>query len=268
MGEAKLLTKGFVMRYFLAPLGLGLFLCSFSAVAAAPVDIGGGIEQFSWQELDDAGGKLLKESGQRLYVSVASEEMVSDRWTYAFRGRLYSGTVKCDGAAVGGVSCSGNNADYDGISAIIDFTGRLLSADGQYSDWGLRFGIGGETWRHHLQGSNGYSDTYTVGLGRLGIAYTPPQGWFGEAGAKYPLAVSEKVDLYDGVTLNPQGAFSLYATVGYNFNWRWSVKGYYDSYRFKASDSKALYDAGTYVSDISQPESKMDSLGINLGFFF
>ncbi|HEY0719809.1 MAG TPA: hypothetical protein VGE50_01010 [Gammaproteobacteria bacterium] len=254
------------MHRLLALMGLSLIVTA--PLYAAPVQIGGGVEQFDWQEHDGGGNKLLKESGQRLFVGVEAENDVSNRWTYGFRGRVYSGTVDCDGQLKAGSSCA-SDSDYDGVAITADFTGRFIGSAGDYSDLGLRLGVGGEAWRRHPNDSAiSYTEEYVVTFGKLGLAYIPEQGLFGEAGAKYPFSISEDVKLYDHVTLSPQGAFSLYASVGYNFHQRWVIKGYYDSYRFKASDPKPLYDGGVSVGDVVQPESKMDTFGLNLGFYF
>ena len=251
------------MRCLLALIGLSCAVPAF----AAPVDIGGGMEQFVWQEYATGGSKLLKESGQRLFMSVEAENEVSDRWTYGFFGKIYSGTVNYDGQLMSGTPYS-TDSDYNGILADIDFTGRFLASNGEYSDLGLRFGLGGDAWRRHILGTNGYTEEYVVVFGKLGLAYMPQEGWFGDVGAKYPFSVNEDVKLYDHVSLSPQGTFSLYATAGYNFNQRWSVKGYYSGYRFKASDSKPLTNGGVLVSDVYQPRSTMDLYGLTVGIYF
>jgi len=253
------------MRRLFALMGLSVTLAA--PLHASPVDIGGGVEHFVWQEYDPAGGKLLKESGQRLFVSLGADNEVSDRWIYGFRGRLYSGTVNCNGQLKTGTTCT-QDTDYEGISATADFTGRFIGTDGRYSDLALRLGLGGEGWRRRVQGAGSFTEEYTVLFGKLGFAYIPEQGLFGEAGVKYPLSVHEDVKLYDSVSLSPQGAFSPFATVGYNFNQRWSIRGYYDGYRFKSSDPKPLYDGGVFVRDVSQPKTNMDTFGITVGFYF
>lgn len=250
----------------------GLSFCVAGPLFAAPVDISGGVEHYVWQEYDSGGSKLLKESGQRLFVAVEAENQVSNRWTYGFRGRIYSGTVDYDGQSLTSTAHS-TDSDYDGVAITADFTGRFRGMTEEYSDWGLRFAFGGEAWRRHIrsQGTvSGYTEEYAVAFGKLGLAYIPAQGWQGEVGAKYPFSVEEDVDIYDDVSLSPKGAFSLYGRVGYNFNQRWSVKGYYDSYRFNASDPEPLTNNGVPVGPepIVQPESKMDTFGISAGFYF
>jgi len=252
------------MRRFFALMGLSFALAP--PLNASPVDIGGGVEHFVWQEYDDAGGKLVKESGPRFFVSVEATNEVSERWIYGFRGRLYTGTVNCDGQLKAG-ECLSLDTDYDGIAITADFTGRFINSEGNYSDLGLRFGIGGEEWRRHILGSNGFTEEYAVLFGKLGLAYIPELGFFGDLGLKYPLSVNEDVKLYDGVSLSPQGDFSLYVTIGYNFNQRWSIKGYYDGYRFKSSDPETLYNAGVPIS-VSQPKSTADQFGVTLGLYF
>lgn len=246
------------MRRVFPLLGLSLYVTA--AAAAAPVDISGGIEQFVWQEYDEGGGKLLKESGQRLFIAVEAEKQVSERWIYGFRGRLYSGNVDYDGQTMTGAPHS-TSTDYDGIAIAADFSGRFIDAAGGYSAMALRFGVGGEAWRRHILPNNGvigYTEEYVVAFGKAGLAYLPEQGWSAEAGLKYPFSVDEDVDLYN-VSLSPQGAFSFYARAVYNINQRWSIKGAYDSYRFKRSD---------VVNGVVQPESSMDTFGISVGVYF
>lgn len=262
------------MRRLAALLGLS-FALNAAPAAAGPVDIGVGIERFNWQEFDISGAKMVKESGPRLFVSLESENQVSERWIYGFRGRIYAGTVTYDGQLIGSGTPYSTDSDYSGFSGAVDFTGRFPRANGEFSDWGLRFGLGGDSWNRHLQDGvsggtvvAGYTEKYTALVGRLGVAYVPVQGWFGEAGAKYPFKVREEVNLYDGVTLEPQGAISLFGTIGYNFGQRWSIKGYYDSYRFKASNAKDVTSGGVPAGTVYQPRSDMDLLGITAGFFF
>jgi len=253
------------MRRFVPLMGLSLCLTT-PAYASTPVFIGGGVERFVWQEYNVNDSKLVKESGQRMFVSVEADNEVSDRWTYGFRGRIYSGTVNCDGQVKSG-TCS-SDTDYDGAAITADFTGRFIGTDGAYTDLALRFGVTGDVWKRQIAAATSYNEEYFVVSGTLGLAYVPEQGWFGDAGVKYPLLADEDVKLYDKVSVSPQGAFSVYANVGYNFNQRWAIKGYYDSYRFKPSDRDTLTNGGVVVGDIAQPESSMDSYGVTVGFYF
>lgn len=255
------------MRCHYLAQGVALLLFPALPLLAATVDVGGGIEQFSWQEYDAAGAKTLKETGNRKYVGFAAENRVDERWTYGLRGRLYSGDMDCSGSTLSGTICSGTSVDYDGFMGIIDFKGRFLNTVGEVSNLALSFGFGAESWRRHTQGF-GNTQHYDVTFGRLGLAYLPEQGLFGEAGTKYPFTANNKLDLNDGVTLTPQGSFSLYALVGYNFSQFWSIKGYYDSYRFKESDPEIMTSAGTIVGTVTSPESRQDQWGINIGLYF
>lgn len=236
-------------------------------VNASPVEIMTGSELMRWQEQDVAGGRRLEEQGTRYFVALEGENSVSERWTYGFRGRIYSGAVACKGWLKNGTACQ-YDSDYDGIAASVDFVGRFRRDDGDYSNWGLLFALGGEEWRHHLTGVNGYSERYSVVLGRLGIAYLPQQGWFGSLGGNYPLVSSERVALFDGVKLSPQGRFSLFARMGYRFNQHWSIHGYYDSYRFSESDAVTLTAAGVPVGVVQQPNSELHRVGIAAGLYF
>src|SRR5438067_1221883 len=61
-------------------------------------------------------------------------------------------------------------------------------------------------------------------------------------GIKYPFWTRQDAHLTDigfnaNPHLEPKGTLSLYADVGYRFTRRWSVTGYYDSYRFDESNA-------------------------------
>lgn len=255
------------MRTLITLLLAALGFAWAAASHAAPVDIGAGVEMFNWQEFDASGSVTLKESGPRLFLHFEADNQVSERWTYGFRSRLYSGSAACSGTLKDGSSCL-VDSEYDGLMARVDFTGRFRRSGGDFSDWGLRFGVGGETWRRQYAGAAGYSEDFSVISGRLGVALAPAQGWFGEGGLKYPFAVNEKLTLNDGVSLKPQGAFSLFATVGYNFSQRWSLRGYYDSYRFNASDPEPLTAGGVAVGSVAQARSDNHVAGLAAGFYF
>ena len=73
---------------------------------------------------------------------------------------------------------------------------------------------------------------------------------------------------------------SLYADAGYRFTRHWSLTGYYDSYRFNASDATqrlinpAIKGCTGVAPDpaggcrIFQPQSRQDSFGLRLQYSF
>jgi len=100
-------------------------------------------------------------------------------------------------------------------------------------------------------------------------------GFFGGFGLKLPLYVAENAHLDEigfdqNETLHPKGNLSGYAELGYRFQRRWSLIGYYDGYRFGESKTvtatSAAFPGTQFV--IFQPASKVDSYGVRLQYEF
>jgi hypothetical protein len=71
--------------------------------------------------------------------------------------------------------------------------------------------------------------------------------------------------------LRPGKDPSFYGQVGYRFSRRWSLLGYYDSYRFGRSNAVTAtanrsFPGATF--SVFQPQSRMDLLGLRLQFTF
>ena len=74
---------------------------------AAPFDFGGkaGFENFGWEEFDDDGSKLLKESGTRYALSgfLGNTLRAKKNLIYRAEAKLYFGTVDYEGQTQDGV---------------------------------------------------------------------------------------------------------------------------------------------------------------------
>lgn len=234
-----------------------------------------GSEYFSWREYDGS-SKLLEETGQRYFVGLEAENSQANDWVYGLRGRLYTGRVDYDGQTQTGVPHT-TDTDYGGWSAEVDFTRNFIRAQTAAADyWGLRLGLGYDSWLRNIRDSGGvygYKERYDVGYGRLGAVYTATSGWSLQGGLKVPLFTAEDVGLsrfgYDDVTLKPKPDYSLYAAVNYRLDGRWSIGGYFDSYRFRASGVEPVTIGGYPTGDaVYQPKSQQDSIGFYLNYRF
>jgi hypothetical protein len=87
---------------------------------------------------------------------------------------------------------------------------------------------------------------------------------------KYPLLVSEKVNLYpyDPLYLSPQPELSGYAEVGYaDSDWRLTL--FYDAYNFGVSPVVPLTSGGYYTGDAArQPKSVTDRWGLRFSYYY
>lgn len=248
-------------------------------VGAEPVWVGFGSEYFNWREYDGSGTRLLEESGPRYFLGLESENAVSPEWVYGLRGRLYLGRVGYDGQTLATPPVAvATDTDYSGWSAELDFTRRFLAeaSDTSGDHWGVRLALGFDSWRRNIRDTAtayGYEERYGIGYGRLGAVYTSARGWSVQGGVKLPLVTGETVGWsrfgYDDPILRPKPDYSLYATASYRFDQHWSVGGYYDSYRFKQSDTEPLTVNGIPSGwSVYQPKSQQDTIGLYLQYRF
>lgn len=232
-----------------------------------------GGEYFSWREYD-GDSKLLEETGLRHFVGLEAESVPAASWVYGLRSRLYLGRVAYDGQTQSGIPHT-TDTDYLGWMAELDFTHRFLSSPAAPHAWGITFSFGYDSWLRSLRDKGsvyGYEERYDVGYGRLGAVYSSNQGWLVQGGVRLPFYTSETVGLtrvgYDSdPVLKPKPDYSLYASIVYSLNPRWDLGGYYDSYRFRASDSSLVSGGGSLYS-VHQPQSQQDTIGFYLNYRF
>ncbi len=249
---------------------------------ASEITVSGGSEHFSWQEYNDGGSKLLKESGLRYFVELKGVNHFHPLWSSSFAGRLYSGVVGYEsdywndpdeGTTLAPEPVS-TDVDYNGMRFEVVFSRRIgeLAHQRNQPQWWLDFSVGTEMWRRHLRstrlsdgtGIGGASEDYHTVYGRMGARFADPSGFSAQLGAKWPFHTDEDARIGgDTVTLNPEGRLSVYAGVGYAFSPAWSLTLDYDSYRFAKSDP--VEHNGMLVW---QPESHQDALSLALHYRF
>jgi len=247
-----------------------LLLLAAGSVQADDLQVTFGSEYFSWREYDGS-SKLLEETGPRYFIGLEAENTQGNDWVYGLRGRLYTGRVDYDGQTMSGTPVT-TDTDYSGWSAEFDFTRHFVGTQPSTAVdyWGLKLALGYDMWLRNIRDRGsvyGYEERYDVGYGRLGAVYTTGSGWSMQGGLKLPLFTAEEVGLsrfagLEDITLKPKPDYSLYASVNYRLDGRWSVGGYFDSYRFKSSDTDSLY--GVFY----QPKSQQDTIGFYLNYRF
>jgi hypothetical protein len=232
-----------------------------AAASGARADwaLGAGFENFRWKE---STSPAVKESGLRWVIDLAWTQSKEPGLSVGYEGKFYVGNVDYTGALLGSNAPISGETHYRGLSNEIQSIYRTAG--------GVDFVLAGgwDRWNRDL--SSAQTESYDVLFARLGASFGAKvqQGMIGSAGLKYPVYVRENAHLTDlGFTSNPRlrprGDFSFYATLGYRVNAGWDVMAYYDSYRFKQSNTVAVNN-GTTVFGVFQPKSRQDVVGMKV----
>jgi len=258
----------------IARILLAFSLLTATVSVQAAWDIGAGLEDYRWVEYPEDFNGTPKETGLRtaLFVNWSQE---SDRGLlFAWRAKLYSGTVNYDTFLISTGEPVSTQTDYSGAVSEAQIIFRNNPGDFKLDFIG---GLGLDVWRRGIRnnGSKQIED-YSILFARAGLRLGKTRseaGFHGELGIKYPISTAEDAHLdsmgyTSNPTLSPKGAVSGYAEFGYRINARFDVLGYYDSWRFRQSDRvTATTTTGTSYW-IWQPKSNMDALGIKLHVSF
>jgi hypothetical protein len=166
----------------------------------------------------------------------------------------------------------------------VRYTGLVNEVQGIYrlpgTRMGLEFvaGLGHNYWERNILPDQ--QEDYSLVFVRLGLNLDrrAARGWFGGGGLKLPIYVSENAHFDElgfdqNPRLEPEGRWSLYAQAGYRFSPAWSLIGYYDSYRFKESESTPFIrhpfiEACNLGCSFRQPQSRMATYGVRLRYSF
>lgn len=249
-------------------VAVAVALLLLSAGAHAAWSVSADLESFQWKE---DGSPSVTETGPRWGFSWGYLHERDSGWQWAYRGQFRRGTVDYEGAFL----FSGQPT-----MARTRYTGLVNELQGIYRFPGLHGlellgGMGFDYWERKILPDQ--KEDYALVFARLGFNIDPrsSQGFFGGGGLKLPLYVAENAHLDElgfdqNETLHPKGRLSGYAQLGYRYQRRWSLIGYYEGYRFGESSTitttSAAFPGTQFV--IFQPASKVDSLGVRLQYEF
>jgi hypothetical protein len=246
----------------------GLAFCLVSASAHAGWSGSADLESFKWEE---SGTPSVSESGARYGFGWGFTQPRPVGWQFAYRGQFRRGTVNYTGAFLFTGQPTTARTRYTGLVNEAQAIYRLPQPVGLE----LVGGLGHDYWERNILPNQ--REDYSVGFLRLGLNIDPraPRGWFGGGGLKFPFYVSENAHLDEigfdqNEKLQPKGEVSLYAHAGYRFTPRWSLIGYYDSYRFGESKPVRATSASSPGTQFQlfQPASTVNTLGLKLQYDF
>ena len=225
-----------------------------SAIGAARADISvsAGAEYFRWKE---STSPVVEETGMRWVLDLTWTQSRQPGPSFEYNVKTYAGKVDYDGALLFSNTPISSDTHYRGVQNELRYVYRMAGG----ADVAGAFGW--DHWRRELSSSQ--REDYDALYVRAGAGFGSmiQKGPFGSAGLKLPVYVRENAhfDAIFGIPnarLRPRTKVSFYGNVGYRFNPRWDVTAYYDSYRFKQSNTTSF--------GFFQPESKQDQYGLKL----
>jgi hypothetical protein len=248
---------------------------SLAALLAAPaahaqLAITGAVEYFQW--IEDTSPIEVREQGPLFVLGLEYTQPKDKGWLFAYRGKLYAGTVEYDGAYLydPSVPVSGDTS-YFGVTNELQLRYRLAPQRSYWLD--LVGGAGYDFWEREF--SDAQSEDWQVAYLKLGLALdaNTDTGWTLGGGIKYPVWVDEDAhfdDLgyVDNPALEPLGRVSVYAYAGFRFTRHLTLIGYFDSYNFGDSDPVTVSTSSGSSDQFYQPQSTQYNLGIGLQYRF
>jgi hypothetical protein len=257
-----------------AILAAALAALAASTPAHAGWSITGDVEHFRWAESTEP---RVTETGPMFGIGGRYSQDRPAGWQWGWRGRLYLGSVDYNGSFLGTGAPASGTTEYTGLVNEARLVYRLPG-----NALGLEFvsGLIADYWNRQLSADQ--KEQYWIASLRLGLQADRREstGWFGGGGLKYPFYTREDAHLTEigfssNPRLEPKGAMSLYADLGYRFNRNLSLAAYYDSYRFKESDPTPRI-TNPFISGCTppggcrliQPTTDVDSLGLRLQYSF
>ncbi len=228
--------------------------------ASAEWAIGAGFENFRWKESTNP---EVKESGLRYAFDLTWTQSREAGLSAAYNLKYYVGNVDYTGAFLVSNLPISDETHYRGYANEIQSLYRMPQ-----HGIDLVLAAGWDHWDRELSSSQ--KETWDVAYARLGANWNSAvrQGPFASGGVKYPFYVRENahfqtIGFFQNPRLRPDGDFSFYATLGYRVNGGWDVLAYYDSYRFKQSNTVVVSNS-TVLGTFFQPKSRQDAVGVKV----
>lgn len=275
MGRMKTIFIGTQKALIVFSLVLAGIMASGTA-RASDFTIYGAASSFSWEEFNDNGSRLLKESGMISGIGCAYWWKSRGPFTLKPGAEIFGGTVDYTGTTQAGIP-SNTTVDYFGVRLKLEAGGTFGFAEiAQLEPFG---GFGFSAWLRTINDGTtvngakayGYTENWKTLHMRLGLrartGLADRARLFVESGVKLPLFnensfTFNSADRSYSVRLSPGNQTSLFGEAGLEVR-QVTMGLFYDGMRFSRSDNER---AGGYL--IYQPRSTSDLIGIRLGAVF
>lgn len=262
------------MKWICLLTALALPSLAQAAAADSPVraSIHGHAERFEWEEFNDDGSRILKESGPLFGIGGNVDFDTRHGFHLEALGDFFAGRVDYDGATQMGEPVS-SKTQYAGLMAEGNVAIPVNCGRGfTISPYG---GAGGRVWQRDLEDSgnaSGYEEYWSTYYGIAGLRVTvrvsPAIELYGKAAVKMPFYNRVDYDFTriggpDSVVVEPGKKAGPHAELGMTIG-RFVLAGFYERMTFEKSDYAGV------GSDIIvwQPKSEATILGVRAGMSF
>jgi hypothetical protein len=238
------------------------------STARAELTLSASIDYFKW---DESTTPRVKESGPLFALGLAYTQDRDAGPLFAYRGKIWGGTVNYDGATLFGGTPVTSTTDYLGVSNEVQGRWRKPGKPGGNLDAVL--GAGVDVWRRGL--SPAQKEDYAIAYLRLGLESGTDESsrWTAGLGFKYPVwtyenAHFDEIGFDSNPILHPGKQISPYGNLGYRFTPTLQVVGYYESFRFSKSATVQATEVanGLGPATLVQPATTMSIFGIRVEY--
>jgi hypothetical protein len=246
-------------------LGAAVLLPS---IARAGLTLSGGVDYLYWNETTVP---EVKETGPLFGLGLAYTQNRDAGALFAYRGKLWGGTVNYDGGTLFGGTPVKSTTNYTGLSNELQVRWRKPGNPGGNLDGVL--GVGLDVWRRSL--SSVQKEDYAIGYLRLGVESGTDDSskWSVSLGFKSPIwtyqnAHLDQIGFDSNPILHPGKEISPFGSLGYRFTPKLQIVGYYDGFRFGRSAAVQANEVATGLgpTTLVQPASTMSVFGIRVEY--
>jgi len=240
------------------------------SIAFGELTLSGGIDYLRWRETTVP---EVKETGPLYGLGVAYTQDRDAGALFAYRGKLWGGTVNYDGGTLFGGTPVQSTTDYTGLSNELQVRWRTPGKPGGNLDGVL--GAGLDVWRRTL--TSVQKEDYAIGYLRLGVESGTDDfsfsKWAVSLGFKYPIwtyenAHFDQIGFDSNPILRPGKEISPFGSLGYRLAPNLQLVAYYDGFRFSKSATVQANEIATGLgpTTLVQPASAMSVFGIRVEY--
>ena len=252
-------------------LDIAMMLCAavvIPGICRAEISLNGAIEYLSWKETTTP---QVKETGPLFALGIAYTQDRDSGALFAYRGKLWGGTVEYDGSTLFGNTPTASRTGYAGFGN--ELQARWRRSDALDSNVDIVLGAGVDVWRRSL--SSVQKEDFAIGYLRLGVESSTDDSkqWSVSLGLKYPVWTYEDAHLDDigfdsNPTLRPGREISPFGSLGYRLARNLRLIGYYDGFRFSRSAPVQTNAVAMGVGPVApvQPATTMSVFGLKFEY--